>query len=47
MEIDDVVGRGQLPDFDDYHSLPYITAIAQETVRWRTAGPIGEFMGYR
>ncbi|KAF8231005.1 cytochrome P450 [Tricholoma matsutake] len=34
-EIDAIVGLKQLPDFDDFDSLPYITAIAKETLRWR------------
>jgi cytochrome P450 len=44
MELDTVVGHSRLPDFSDYDSLPYIKAVAQETMRWRTAGPIGEFI---
>ncbi|KAF8218550.1 cytochrome P450 [Tricholoma matsutake] len=39
-EIDAVVGLKQLPDFDDFDSLPYITAIAKETLRWRDITPI-------
>ncbi|KAF8218523.1 cytochrome P450, partial [Tricholoma matsutake] len=38
--IDAVVGLKQLPDFDDFDSLPYITAIAKETLRWRDITPI-------
>jgi len=41
-EIDAVVGLGRLPDFNDFDSLPYITAIAKETMRWRDVVPIGE-----
>jgi Cytochrome P450 len=42
-EIDAVVGLNQLPYFDYFDSLPYITAIAKETLRWRDVAPIGEF----
>lgn len=41
QEIDGVIGHGQLPDFDDEHSLPYITAIVKEALRWRDVVPIG------
>ena len=40
-EIDATVGSDHLPDFDDFDSLPYITAIAKETLRWRDVVPIG------
>jgi hypothetical protein len=43
-EIDAVVGLNQLPDFDDFDSLPFITAIVKETMRWRDIVPIGEFI---
>lgn len=33
-ELDRVIGRGRLPDFTDRDSLPYITAIAKETLRY-------------
>ncbi|PPQ79328.1 hypothetical protein CVT25_002558 [Psilocybe cyanescens] len=55
-EIDRTVKPGFLPDFEDYDSLPYITAITMETLRWRVVGPIGvphllteedEYKGYR
>jgi DNA polymerase II small subunit/DNA polymerase delta subunit B len=42
QEIDAVVKPGQLPDFDDEDSLPYITAIVKETLRWRDVLPICE-----
>ncbi|KAF9457683.1 cytochrome P450 [Collybia nuda] len=56
QEIDGVVGYGKLPDFDDEHSLPYITAIIKEALRWRDVVPIAiphlasvedEYKGYR
>ncbi|KAK6985037.1 cytochrome P450 [Favolaschia claudopus] len=39
-ELDAVLGPGQLPDFVDDDSLPYVSAIVKETLRWRPAVPI-------
>lgn len=39
-ELDAVVKPGHLPDFDDEESLPFITAIVKETLRWRDVVPI-------
>ncbi|TEB22313.1 cytochrome P450 [Coprinellus micaceus] len=55
-DLDRVVKPGQLPEFDDESSLPYITAIVKETLRWREVAPIAvphflktedEYRGYR
>jgi len=55
-EIDYVLQPGQLPSFDDEASLPYVTAVVKETLRWRTVTPIAvphylhvedEYRGYR
>ncbi|KAF5324171.1 hypothetical protein D9619_011321 [Psilocybe cf. subviscida] len=55
-ELDRVLKPGHLPDFDDEESLPYITAIVKETLRWRDVVPIAiphtliaedEYNGYR
>jgi len=40
-ELDEVVGRGQLPTFADYENLPYIRALVMETLRWRPVDPQG------
>ena len=40
-ELDPVVKSGHLPDLEDQLSLPYITALAKETLRWRDVVPIG------
>lgn len=37
-ELDTVLGMNQLPDFSDEDSLPYITAIAMEVLRWQVSG---------
>jgi cytochrome P450 len=41
-EIDNVVGRDRLPDFDDRLSLPYVEAIMRETMRWQPLVPLGK-----
>ncbi|KAJ7448564.1 cytochrome P450 [Mycena latifolia] len=55
-EIDSVVQKGHLPDFDDEASLPYVSAVVKEVLRWRPVTPIGvphflpvedEYRGYR
>ncbi|EME85507.1 uncharacterized protein MYCFIDRAFT_40760 [Pseudocercospora fijiensis CIRAD86] len=40
-ELDRVVGRSRIPDWGDEDSLPYITATATETLRWRTVTTLG------
>jgi cytochrome P450 len=40
-EIDRVLGPNVLPDFSDEDSLPYITAIVKEVLRWNTVTPMG------
>ncbi|KAF8154532.1 cytochrome P450 [Crassisporium funariophilum] len=39
-EIDAVVGKNRLPDFDDRSSLPYINALIKETMRWQLVTPL-------
>ncbi|KAF8954906.1 cytochrome P450 [Flammula alnicola] len=55
-EIDRVVKPGTLPTFSDESSLPYITAIVKESMRWRPTTPLalphfsnaeGGYKGYR
>ncbi|KAJ7851374.1 cytochrome P450 [Mycena leptocephala] len=55
-EIDSVVQKGHLPDFHDEESLPYLSAVVKEVLRWRAVTPIGiphflpvedEYQGYR
>ncbi|KAG2059751.1 cytochrome P450 [Suillus hirtellus] len=40
-EIDRIVGKDRLPDFDDRPALPYIDAILRETLRWQPVLPFG------
>ncbi|KAG2043176.1 cytochrome P450 [Suillus americanus] len=40
-EIDAVVGPDRLPSFADQGSLPYIEALAKETLRWHAVVPTG------
>ncbi|KAI0313556.1 cytochrome P450, partial [Amylostereum chailletii] len=40
-ELDRVTGKGRLPTFEDSADLPYITAIAKESLRWESVTPLG------
>jgi len=40
-EIDRVVGLDRLPDFEDEPSMPYVTAVVREALRWRLVLPAG------
>jgi cytochrome P450 len=40
-EISRVCDSGQLPSYDDVDSLPYVTAIALEVLRWTASVPVG------
>ena len=55
-ELDNVIGSSRLPDMDDYDSLPYIRAVALESMRWMPVAPLGiphmvitddEYQGYK
>ncbi|RXW15357.1 hypothetical protein EST38_g10495 [Candolleomyces aberdarensis] len=55
-QVDSVVGAGNMPELEHESALPYITAIAHETMRWRVVTPIAiphllsaedEYKGYR
>lgn len=40
-ELDAVVGRDRVPDWSDEPNLPYVKAIVNETLRWRTVTILG------
>ncbi|KAI0741720.1 cytochrome P450 [Daedaleopsis nitida] len=40
-ELDSVVGGDRLPQFSDQESLPYVTALVKEVLRWHIVAPIG------
>ena len=40
-ELDNVVGRDRMPNFNDFESMPYIRATVREILRWRPVDPIG------
>ncbi|PIL22735.1 cytochrome P450 [Ganoderma sinense ZZ0214-1] len=40
-ELDCVLGEARLPVIGDMESLPYVSAIIKETLRWHTTGPLG------
>jgi cytochrome P450 len=43
-EIDRVIGKDRLPDFDDRPALPYVDAILRETLRWFPVFPLGPYL---
>ncbi|KGO77172.1 Cytochrome P450 [Penicillium italicum] len=56
QQIDDVVGRDRMPDWEDQENLPLVSAFFREAMRWRPWSPLGaprattqeiEYMGYR
>jgi cytochrome P450 len=40
-ELDTVVGRSRSPTFADAPNLPYMQALVKESLRWRSALPLG------
>ncbi|KAK0486576.1 cytochrome P450 [Armillaria novae-zelandiae] len=40
-EIDTVLGPGELPQFADEVSLPYVSAVVKEVLRWKNVTPMG------
>ncbi|KAF9257842.1 cytochrome P450 [Marasmius fiardii PR-910] len=55
-ELDRVIPPGRLPDFSDQESLPYVTALVKESLRWKNVTPLAlphylevedEYNGYR
>ena len=40
-ELDEVIGRARPPTFADVPFLPYIRAMAKETLRWSSIAPLG------
>ncbi|GBE89489.1 hypothetical protein SCP_1601510 [Sparassis crispa] len=41
QELDQVVGSGRLPDFEDRGKLPFVECVLQETIRWYPIAPLG------
>ncbi|KAF5315270.1 hypothetical protein D9619_007192 [Psilocybe cf. subviscida] len=41
QELDAVVGKTRLPNYDDWDSLSYIEALLREVLRWRPVLPLG------
>ncbi|KAF5360782.1 hypothetical protein D9756_004595 [Leucocoprinus leucothites] len=42
-EIDQVVGRDRLPEFNDRPNLPYVNALCKEVLRWQSVTPLSVF----
>lgn len=45
-ELDVVVGRNRLPNFDDRPNLPYIQATLMETLRMYPVVPLGKYFDH-
>jgi cytochrome P450 len=41
MELDAVVGQDRVPDWSDENDLPYVKALVNEVLRWRTVTILG------
>ncbi|KAI1358522.1 cytochrome P450 monooxygenase [Xylaria arbuscula] len=41
QEIDQVIGTGRLPHYNDKDKLPYVSAIVKESLRWHAVVPMG------
>lgn len=39
-ELDAVLGKGQIPTFNDQASLPYLTAVVKESLRYQQVAPL-------
>lgn len=40
-ELDRVVGNDRLPELSDWESLPYLSALQKELLRWACPAPFG------
>ena len=46
-ELESVVGRSRMPTLEDQANLPYNCATVRELLRWRSVGPVGEFLKHQ
>ena len=46
-ELDVIIGRDRLPNFDDKPRLPYIQAICKELLRWQMVAPLGSIIPHK
>lgn len=42
-ELDKVIGRDRLPDFEDRPQLPYLDCVFKENLRWKVVTPLGKY----
>ena len=40
-ELDKIVGRSRLPQFEDRDQLPYVGRVLKEVLRWKVVAPLG------
>jgi cytochrome P450 len=43
-EIDSVIGADRLPVVADRDSLPYLSAVMKELMRWQPVSPLGVYV---
>jgi cytochrome P450 len=41
-EVDRIIGKDRLPEFDDKDSLPYVQSVVNECLRWLPVIPSGK-----
>lgn len=41
-EIDEVIGHDRLPEVADRQTVPFVTAVIKETMRWHPTLPLSE-----
>lgn len=44
MEMDEVLGIGNLPTYEDENGLPITSSLIKEIQRWRSPIPLGEIL---
>lgn len=45
-EISRVIGSDRLPTLRDWDSLPYVSAVVKEVLRWQPVTPQGNYSPY-
>ena len=40
LELEEVIGKERLPKIEDRTSLPYVSAVIKECLRWQTVVPL-------
>ena len=40
-QIDNIIGKGRLPEHSDIENMPYVQALVKELFRWQPIAPFG------